>query len=47
MEFRVLGPLQVVDGERVIGITFVRISTHPRALERPLGIGPAWRDPLA
>lgn len=23
-------------------LAFVRISTHPRALERPLGIGPAW-----
>jgi toxin-antitoxin system PIN domain toxin len=24
-------------------LAFVRISTHPRALERPLGIGAAWR----
>jgi toxin-antitoxin system PIN domain toxin len=24
-------------------LAFVRISTHPRALERPLEIGPAWR----
>lgn len=39
---------RVLSEQALVGIpwasilAFVRISTHPRALERPLGIGAAW-----